>query len=280
MALRPRLLFFLLCVSAAAVAQRAIDFRSTSFDQSHTYPLSGTWEFYWNQLLEPDQIDAAAHSDSIRVPGSWNRQRGYSPLGYGTYRTQLLIPASSGLALYFPVVNSAATFWVNGKKIATTGRVGASEGGYEAKLASTVLELPPDVMQVEVVVQVANFTYFSGGIQEEPKIGKVTAILNDINTKNGVENFFAGSLIAMFIYQLILYFLFDHGKPYLWLSLICFGAAVRAMIVHLLPVQRQSASLAGVRICFCGELPASSCCIYTAVYVWWFVGRMSPRVVI
>ncbi|MBI3221198.1 MAG: sensor histidine kinase [Bacteroidetes bacterium] len=232
MAHHPRLLLFFLLICAAATAQPVHDFRSVQFDQSHTYPVSGTWEFYWKQLLEPSQLDATAQRDSLRVPGSWNRQRGYSPLGYGTYRTRLHIPASSGLALYFPVINSAATFWVNGKKIATAGNVAASKDDYEAKLAATLVELPADVTEVEIVVQVANFTYFSGGIPEEPQLGKVTALLNDISKKNGVENFFAGSLIAMFIYQLILYFLFDRGKPYLWLSLICFGAAVRAMIVH------------------------------------------------
>lgn len=227
-----RLLLFFLVISTSAVAQPVFDFGSATWDQKNIYSMAGTWEFYWNQLLTPDQILVAAGRDSLHVPGSWNRQRGYSPLGYGTYRTRLRIPASSGLALYFPVMNSSAAFWVNGKKIATAGKVGTTEDAYDAKLAATLIELPPDATEVEVVVQVANFTYFSGGIPEAPKLGKVTALLNDVSKKNGVENFFAGSLIAMFIYQLILYFLFDRGKPYLWLSLICLGAAVRAMIVH------------------------------------------------
>ena len=53
-----------------------------------------------------------------------------------------------------------------------------------------------------------------------------------MNRSNGIENFFAGSLIAMFVYQMILYFLYHRGKPYLWLALICLGVALRALIVH------------------------------------------------
>ncbi|HEY3430245.1 MAG TPA: sensor histidine kinase, partial [Cyclobacteriaceae bacterium] len=37
---------------------------------------------------------------------------------------------------------------------------------------------------------------------------------------------------AMFMYQMILYFLYHRGKPHLWLSLICLGVALRALIVH------------------------------------------------
>src|SRR6185369_15506185 len=58
------------------------------------------------------------------------------------------------------------------------------------------------------------------------------AIFEYKNRINGVENFFAGSLMALFVYQLILYFLYHRGKPYLWLGLICLGVALRALIVH------------------------------------------------
>jgi len=36
----------------------------------------------------------------------------------------------------------------------------------------------------------------------------------------------------MFFYQVILYFLYQRGKPHLWLSLICLVVALRALIVH------------------------------------------------
>jgi signal transduction histidine kinase len=36
----------------------------------------------------------------------------------------------------------------------------------------------------------------------------------------------------MFIYQIILYSLYQRGKPYLWLALICLGVALRSLIVH------------------------------------------------
>ena len=95
-----------------------------------------------------------------------------------------------------------------------------------------MLALPANVKAIEILIQVANFTYNIGGIGSAPLLHKTTLLYTYVNTSNGIENFFAGSLIAMFIYQLILYLLFHRGKPFLWLALICLGVAVRALIVH------------------------------------------------
>src|SRR5260221_14240214 len=51
--------------------------------------LSGEWEFYWHELLTPEDFkkknDLAPRY--LQVPGSWHQQ-GYPVLGYGTYRSE------------------------------------------------------------------------------------------------------------------------------------------------------------------------------------------------
>jgi len=83
-----------------------------------------------------------------------------------------------------------------------------------------------------LIVQVVNYTSFMGGFSGVPELGNISALMSRLNQTQGINNFFAGSLIAMFIYQLILYSLFQRGKSYLWLALICLAVALRAMIVH------------------------------------------------
>lgn len=198
------------------------------------HSIAGQWEFYWNQLLTPEDFKAKSHPLTLlRVPGSWHRQGNYPTLGFATYRTTLTLPDHvGGLAIYFPIVNAATRVFINGNRVAETGIASADKSLYQPKLSATIAEVPPDVKEIELIVQSVNFTYYNSGIAATPEIGTTTHLLSQLNQTQGIENFFAGSLIAMWIYQLILFFLFDRGKPYLWLSLICLGVALRALIVH------------------------------------------------
>lgn len=207
-------------------------------DVSHFSPengfiyLDGEWEFSWGKLLDPWEFDNHKFS-LLTVPGSWHRQ-GHFPLqGSATYRVKLILPEKhSGLAVLFPVVNSSARYFINGVLAAETGKVGVSKADYHPALKGTMLPLADNTREVEIVVQVSNFSYFSAGFPRTPQLDKATEILARTSRNNGVENFFAGSLVAMCIYQIILFFLYQRGKSYLWLSLICLGVALRALIVH------------------------------------------------
>ncbi len=209
-----------------------IDGSRHNFD-SGPLDLAGTWDFYFHQLLTPLDFVNAPPPEKIKVPGSWHRQGNYPVLDYATYRIQLTLPEKqSGLSLHIPIVNSAAKIWINGELVQETGKVDADPARYAASLRGTIVSLPDHAKGLDIVIQVANYSYTTGGIGSTPYIDKSSAIFSRINTSNGIENFFAGSLMAMFLYQLILYFLFDRGKPYLWLSLICLGVALRALVTH------------------------------------------------
>lgn len=195
--------------------------------------LSGTWEFYWSQLLSPSDVNAGLKMHYLNVPGSWHRQGDFDVLGFGTYRLRMIIPDDrSGLSIYFPIINSSAKIWVNNNLVQETGKVSGSPLDFTPKLLATIVALPQNTREIELVVQVANFAYFSGGIAGYPRLDRSPAIFAKLSRDHGIENIFAGSLFAMFIYQLILYLLYHRGKPYLWLALICLGVALRALIVH------------------------------------------------
>lgn len=215
-----------------AVEHGAADLSDYNPDRDGVVYLYGEWEFYWNQLLTPGELKNAS-PQYLYVPGSWHRQGDYDVLGYATYRCTFKLPeGSAGLSLRCPVFNSASKVWLNGKLVGETGVVSKDREQYKAELKGLVFSIPDNVQENELVIQIANYSYFSAGFPRTPQIDRTTEIVARLNRTNGVENFFAGSLIAMFIYQLILYFLYHRGKPYLWLALICFGVAVRAMIVH------------------------------------------------
>lgn len=234
-----RLLYFTIllmavpfCVSGQDAQKGYEDISAHDFDSDGAIGLSGPWEFYWNKLLEPKDFTIDQQPEWL-WPYAWNRQGDYPALGYATYRLRMKMPeVYNGLEIYFPVINSSAKIYLNGELVTESGKVSPDRKQYQSKLTSLVVPLPEGVREIECIVQVANYTYFSGGLAGTPQLDKSASIFAEKNRMNGIENFFAGSLIAMFIYQLILYFLYHRGKPHLWLSLICLGVALRALIVH------------------------------------------------
>jgi signal transduction histidine kinase len=229
-------IFFLLLslnLFAQNTEQGFLDLSHKDFKKEVKIDLSGEWEFYWNKLLTPTDFESKQVAEWIHVPGSWHRQGNYPVLGYATYRVHLkLPPLQNSLSLYFPIINSACKIWVNKILVVESGKVSVNPETHIPKLGATLLSIPDNKSDVEIIVQVSNFTYFTGGISGDPILASTAVLFSQMNRTNGVENFFAGSLIALFIYQLILYFVYHRGKPYLWLALVCLGVALRALIVH------------------------------------------------
>ena len=219
--------------SAQQVIKGQADFSHHDFVTTGSSDLSGIWEFYYNQLLTPKDFEQPQKPEWIAVPGSWHLQGNYDRMGYATYRVRLhLSGEQSGLTLYIPVINSAAKIWMNGDIVAEAGSVSPDRNSYKPKLLGSVISIPGKVSDIELIVQAVNYTNYNAGIGSTPQLGRSSTIFWDLNKSNGIENFFAGSLASMFVYQLILYFLYHRGKPHLWLALICLGVALRALIVH------------------------------------------------
>lgn len=282
--MRPLYTLLLLSASVTSFAQTVVDgvadLRNEDFKGSTTVPLWGTWEFYWNQLLTPDDFPGATGRTFIQAPGSWHRQGNYPALGVATFRCRLLLPRGQGdLLVHFPVVNASARVWVDTAQVYEHGVVSATRDGYTPKLGSFMISLPGGREEVALTVQIANFSYYSGGLGNSPRVGTSSITVSRINQLNGVENFFAGSLIAMFIYQIILYFLYHRGKPYLWLGLICLGVALRSMIVHggsfLLPTLFEDVDWEIWKKIEFGSVYAISS--FFPLYVYHLFNRFAPR---
>ena len=202
------LAFFL---SPASYGQVVLDFSAHDFAAGKAR-LSGQWEFYWDQLLSPDDLKpGATPGDLLHVPSSWSYNGKYSNLGKGTYRVKIILPEGdkTDLSFYFPPVRCAAKVWVNGVLKDSIGMVGGREI-YHSKLAGLLLSVPPQ-NEVELVVQVANYDYLNGGIVSGVWLGRTSEIQRDINIKGGLDTIFAGSLFAMFVYLTMMFLLYRRG---------------------------------------------------------------------
>ena len=143
-----------------------IDLSSIDFSQGGMHPISGQWQFYWNQLLTPaDFACKPGEGEYIGVSGGWNRLSDYPALGYANVSDKGAFTVSGfhGLVIYFPEINAASRIWINGEKAAESGNAVTDKKLYWSKLSTTVVVVPPNLREVDLIVQVVNYTSFSGG---------------------------------------------------------------------------------------------------------------------
>jgi signal transduction histidine kinase len=215
-----------------ACAQVVLDFSQHNFAAGKAR-LNGQWEFYWDQLLSPDDLKSdAPPADLLYVPSSWSHDEKYSNLGKGTYRIKIRLPEEdkTDLSFYFPPVRCAAKVWVNGVLKDSIGMVGSIEN-YHSRLSGLLLSVPPQG-EVELVVQVANYDYLNGGLVSGVWLGRTSEIHRDINIKSGLDTIFAGSLFAMFVYLTMMFLLYRRGYSFLFLAMICLAVALRTLVIE------------------------------------------------
>ncbi len=222
------LAFFL----SQAYGQAVLDFSEHDFAAGKG-KLNGQWEFYWDQLLSPDDLHSAAPpGELLYVPASWRHDGKHSNLGKGTYRVRVRLPEmyKADLSFYFPPVRCAARVWVNGVLKDSLGMVGDREN-YHSQLSGLLLSVPPE-KEVELVVQVANYDYLNGGLVSGVWLGRTSEIQHDINIKSGLDTIFAGCLLAMFVYLSMMFLLYRRGPSFLFLALICLSVALRTVVIE------------------------------------------------
>jgi len=220
-----------------------MDLTGWDLQRSDTVALDGEWEFYWMELLTPqdfvsDGPPLAGHL--VHVPGIWNRYDlggGEGPAGlpgdgYGTYRLVVRTGEYRGL-LAIKILDFATSYrmWVNGEEVASNGRVGRTPEEAFPHAYPLVAGFAARGDEVEIVLQVSNFTHSKGGIWTEIMFGTLDAVqgLRDARVAQGF--FLWGALTVLGLYHLGLYFQRRKERSYLLCALTCLLMAVRGSVV-------------------------------------------------
>ena len=223
-------------------AQGMLDLRNWSFGRDGVLSLEGEWEFYWRQLLAPEDFKsggAASRTGFIRVPGTWN---GYAPPGsgkgqklpgegYATYR--LVVHTNAGEpVLGLKILDFATSYrlWVNGELLSENGRVATSKDETRPQSFPRLVSFQNDAGTVEIVLQIANFTHRKGGIWTDIKMG-TPGQLQALREKQAFSTLFlCGGLLIMAVYHLGLYLLRRKDRAPLFCALLCLFIAARASV--------------------------------------------------
>ncbi|MCP4537593.1 MAG: GAF domain-containing protein [Chloroflexi bacterium] len=212
----------------------------TNWDLAQDGPvnLSGEWEFYWGQLLQPDDFAGSSlppRTGLIELPVPWNGYvvDGVRLLGdgYATYRLQILLnsPDLFPLALKVPEFETAFVLYVDGREIGSNGVVGKTPEMMRPQWLPQVADFPAQD-QLEVVLQISNFHHRKGGAGQVIQLGTEDQIRKIREANLNYELFLFGSLFIMGLYHVVLFVLRRRDRSSLYFGLCCFLMSLRVLV--------------------------------------------------
>ncbi|ACL22310.1 signal transduction histidine kinase, LytS [Desulfitobacterium hafniense DCB-2] len=220
--------------SAPVAEKGTLDLSAWNFAEDGIIELGGEWEFYWGQLLSPDDFKDAtppALTGFVNVLFNWVGKLDETKLtgmGSGTYRLLVKnMPSEKVLAIKKSNIRMSSVIFVNGKKIIQDGRPALLENEY---LFSNIPRLGFfEQRSPEILVQVSNYDYIYGGIVAPLILGETQDILELSNRSSMVELIIVGSIFTIgWICFLSYFFLFRYKKNKIFMSMavVCFSHAL------------------------------------------------------
>lgn len=214
------------------------DLSKVEFTQKEVMALDGNWEFYWDQLLTPEDFtygNLPKVDSFMKVPGSWNDKEAgtkvYDSHGVATYRLLLKYPYTlKDPALKIQRVVSAYKLYANGKLIASVGKVSKKASDYKLEYKQLIIELPKDKQEIDLIIQVANLDYARGGFRESPVFGSKQVLEHKKIVLLAIQLLFIGSVFIFGIYYLLVFLLQRKNKTALAFSILCFMVAWRSSV--------------------------------------------------
>ncbi|MFE6078469.1 histidine kinase [Paenibacillus sp. NPDC057886] len=189
-----------------------LDVTGLEWTKQFVVPLDGEWEFYPQQLLSPQQIHHTSDQPiMIQVPGNWDDKRishGYAMNGksFGTYRLLVRnVPQGELLAIAKRYVRFSDAMYVDGKLMNRSGKPGTSAASYEPRNEPYTIYFHAERTEIEIVLQVANFDFRSGGIYNSIDLGLGSHMEARTIIQSGLELLIIGIVV---IFGLLFFYLY------------------------------------------------------------------------
>ncbi|SFM28953.1 7TM diverse intracellular signalling [Paenibacillus sp. 1_12] len=207
--------------NAPLVKKGMLDLSNWDLHKQGWVSLNGQWEFYEGELLEPTDFRdrTLAEVSYLSVPGTWKGKTasgGMYRKGYGTYRLKVLVKDTDEvLGLKIKSIRISNRLYINGKLVGESGRPATVEEANKPGNSPYIASFHADAKEVEIVIQVSNYEFVTGGIVNSIPFG----LDRDMTKLDGIQ---LGAdlgiifLLGMFgAYHLCFYLLGRGEKTYL-----------------------------------------------------------------
>ncbi len=145
------------------------------------------------------------------------------------------------MALSIKTVSTAMRLYVNGAEVTSTGKVGRAEPESIPAYHSHIIRVGALPGEFDIVMQVSNYHYRSGGPWREIRFGKYPEIQKSFVVGNALSFIFFGGILIMAMYHLTMYCIRRNDIHFLLFSVFCLLVAARGLatgdylIEHIAP---------------------------------------------
>ena len=221
------------------VAEKGVlDLSHWDFERDGPVDLTGEYEFYWNQWINPANFIqnrfALPTPDFIAVPRVWNDYEidGHALPGEGfaTYRlTVLLNHRDADLAVKLLEMATSYNLFIDGQKLSSAGVAGKTAESSRPGFRPEVIGFNSHGNSLEIVVQISNFSHRLGGAWEPITLGSRKQLHKSKQLKIAYDLLLFGSILMMACYHLGLYYLRREERSTLFFGLFCLLIAMRIL---------------------------------------------------
>lgn len=215
-----------------------LDLRNWNFEKDGPINLNGEWNFFWSQLLTPQESLVQKRTGTIKVPGIWSQQtvemKRFPATGYATY--QLLVklpPTSDPLGLKVNDIYSSFDLFTNNQLLLSVGKTGVSKEESQEKQSPQITAIRETDGDLLLTMRVSNYTHLDCGIYRPLKLGHHAELKREETIAVGMDLFAFGGLLVMGLHYCGIYFRQRREKEkdpeYLVFSLLCFTFSIRAL---------------------------------------------------
>lgn len=183
--------------------QGVLDLSQFDLQPSKLMDIEGECEFYWKQLLSPDDFsgnEKPIPTGYFNLPGVWN---GYmvdgKPLdgmGYATFRLLIKVPKDGRYGIKVKEFDCAYRMWGNGEEVAV-GNVGTDKMSMVPSWKRSELFFTSINKEVELIFQISNFHHRKGGPEDMMLFGESNQILDHKKTQQAISYFLIGVMLIM-----------------------------------------------------------------------------------
>lgn len=219
-------------------ASGMLDAEKIQLETNELISLNGEWSFYWNQLLEPADIQRGAgeRTGYIDMPSNWNTYKldgeNLPRTGYATFVLDMRVPKpEQAKGILVPTMYSNYKLWVNNELLSVSGQVGTdTEQSVPHKSTDVIYFSAPD-RHVRLVLQISNYDNYAGGMVEPLLYGSAPAVLKNHDRNIAVQFILFGILLLAGIYHIGLSFFRNKDTSMLCFGLFCSIVSLRNTMV-------------------------------------------------
>lgn len=193
--------------------------------------LNGNWGFYWNELLQPNEIKNAPEYFTY-FPERWDTKvlngQKLSAKGFATYTLKVLLDPNKqkDLSIVLPDTYCSFELFINGNLFAVAGKPGKTKETTIEKWIEQVVTLPVSDT-ISLVLQVANFRHSKGGPYKPIVIGNTTQLTAEKAAEDGFDLLLAGAILMGGLFFIGLFYFGKHDRVILYFSLFCIAYSYR-----------------------------------------------------